>query len=815
MQCAAGPAQLGRAAFNTPAFRQTPGRPASAAVLGLGSRSLHSVSGTSRPLSQLPGLTQWSGLRRQVLPRDAAQPGGSAGSNSEQDKQRQAANNSSSSSSQGSHDNPALEFPLLLASSLSHVNRQYIKMRRRRKWWNKLGGYPKVPSENMDHLPEPAVELWQKVLPLGMIFFCASFNLTILQSLKDSIMVTAGGAEVLPFLASCCVLPASVAFFVLYGKLVAHLPEKAVFYAAVTPLLGYYALFAAAIYPIAGSLHPLELMAKIAPSVPVGLHGLLKVVGNWTYSLFFCMAELWGAVVISVLFWSLANEVCTVDEAKAVYPFMAIGANIALVAAGCYIRLVNHTLSTTVAGDTQLLSLRVLIGTVMAMTGAMFAAKAFIDAKVLQPALKSADGAAAAAGGGAAKPAGKKKKSKGSFGEGIAVLKKSPKIRNLALLVMSYGVGHRLFEFAWKGQLRLLYPTVQGYQSVLADVATYTGMLTLASMVVSRLVFQHAGWGVAASVTPAVMGVAGTMFFAGTLLAGLPSLSPEMAATIAGIGATAGVVTQVFARASKYSLFDPAKEMVYIEMDADEKKQGKAAVDLVGSQIGKSGASWITQAFLLGCGSIAAAMPFTGVVFAGVIITWIKATLGLHSQMQEVEKARLAQQQQQQAAAAAALGAGGAAAAAVGVAVGAAGVPAAAAAGGEFTEPDEESDSSNSSSRVGSPSDQAAAESSEDASGHGAAYSSHAVAAASSHVNGSSSSSSHGVHASSSSGSLESYVAAAVNGQLQQSGKAGSASSVNGGSGAQFNVNGHGVNGLDDGQQLNGAAKELSKVKLQ
>lgn len=38
-----------------------------------------------------------------------------------------------------------------------------------------------VPSENMDHLPEPAIELWQKVVPLGMIFFCASFNLTILQ----------------------------------------------------------------------------------------------------------------------------------------------------------------------------------------------------------------------------------------------------------------------------------------------------------------------------------------------------------------------------------------------------------------------------------------------------------------------------------------------------------------------------------------------------------------------------------------------------------------------------------------------------------
>ena len=41
----------------------------------------------------------------------------------------------------------------------------------------------------------------------------------------------------------------------------------------------------------------------------------------------------------------------------------------------------------------------------------------------------------------------------------------------------------------------------------------------------------------------------------------------------------------MFARSSKFSLFDPAKEMVYIEMPAEEKRQGKAAVDLVGSQV--------------------------------------------------------------------------------------------------------------------------------------------------------------------------------------------------------------------------------------
>jgi len=520
--------------------------------------------------------------------------------------------------------NKVFKLPLEIASTLSKEDAHYLEKRSRKRWWRKMS-FPKVPTDTLEDAEHPPLSLWLKVLPLGAIFFGASFNLAILQSLKDSIMVTTAGAETLPFLASFVVLPSSLGFFLLYGKLVETLPSRMIFYVAIMPLVLFYLFFTAVLYPNHMALHPMWLVDAASQFMPQGLMGLVKVAQYWTFSLFYCAAELWGSVVISVLFWSLANEVCTISEAKSVYPLMGIAANVALVLSGNFVKLVN----TQIAVGNTYVSLCWLVGGILTMTSFMALAKGILDRFVIGP-YCSLDPTTAS------KP---KQKKKGNLAQSFSIIKESPKISNLAILVMSYGISHRLFEFAWKASLRALYPTAQAYQTVLADVAIATGWATITFMILGKFVFQYLGWGAAASATPVAMLTTGGVFFGLSLAAGAANMTVfgMDPSTLAFVGVAAGAVTQVFARSSKFSLFDPAKEMVYIEMSKEEKSKGKAAVDLIGSQIGKSGGAWVTQALLLITGSMTASLPIIASVFLVVIVSWLNAIRNLGAMIKKEE----------------------------------------------------------------------------------------------------------------------------------------------------------------------------------
>ena len=53
------------------------------------------------------------------------------------------------------------------------------------------------------------------------------------------------------------------------------------------------------------------------------------------------MSDLWGSVILSLVFWGFANDIMKVTEAKRFYSLLGVGANLALLVSGPLIILVS------------------------------------------------------------------------------------------------------------------------------------------------------------------------------------------------------------------------------------------------------------------------------------------------------------------------------------------------------------------------------------------------------------------------------------------------------------------------------------------
>ena len=181
--------------------------------------------------------------------------------------------------------------------------------------------------------PVHAFEL-KKLIPMLMLFFLILFNYTVLRDTKDVLVVTAAGAEAIPFLKVWGVLPFAVLFMFVYAKMSNTLSKPALFYTTVIPFIVFFALFSTVLYPLRDQLHPNQFCDYLQTVLPKGFAGLIGILRCWTYSLFYIMAELWGSVALSLLFWGFANDITKVKESKRFYNLFGLGANFSLLAAG-------------------------------------------------------------------------------------------------------------------------------------------------------------------------------------------------------------------------------------------------------------------------------------------------------------------------------------------------------------------------------------------------------------------------------------------------------------------------------------------------
>ncbi|KAF3361519.1 ADP,ATP carrier protein 1 [Chlamydiales bacterium STE3] len=473
----------------------------------------------------------------------------------------------------------------------------------------------------------------RNLVPMLLMLFLICFNYSILRTIKDVILVTAAGAEVIPFIKVWAIFPMAILVTLIFTQLSNKFTQEKVFYFMVSGFLAFYAFFAFFLYPAREAMHCNQLADYLQQILPAGCKGMIFMLRYWSFTAFYVMSELWSTSIMTVLFWGLANEITKLTEAKRFYSVLSIGSNFASIAAGIIAGQVTHLEGITgllIGKDSWEQALMILVSLIVISGIITMLIYRWMSVNVLNSSSQELDGEE--------KPIFKQKE-RLSLREGLSYVLRSNYLTCIAVIVVSYNLVINLVDVVWKDQLGLLYPSKTEYNDHLSHLLIMQGVLsTLLAVAMSQLINLF-GWTKTALITPIVMlitclGFFGFLFFQNQItdlaLFSFLGMSPL------AIAVYFGSIQNATIKAAKYSVFDATKEMSYIPLSHECKLQGKTAIDGIGSRFGKFGGSVIHQLLLLFFVTVGSSAPIVATILIGVIAIWIVAVRALGRQFAEL-----------------------------------------------------------------------------------------------------------------------------------------------------------------------------------
>lgn len=529
---------------------------------------------------------------------------------------------------------------------------------------------PSSPSSSPLH--HARVFLRESLLfPLMSMYFVMLLINTILRDTKDTMLVNSvAGVAAIPILKSWVTIPTSFAFFVAYSKLV-HSPSlspRGKFVTILFSFAGFFTVFALGVYPLRKYVSPRAWAQSVRAHShkESGLGTFASTLEEWTLGLFYIVCELWSSAVCQLVFWGVANDVMTIREAKEIYPIIGAMGNFGLVVAGrllltfadrrdvdsarayLYVidkhhdriknassagmseRLIMDPLETGWAGTLFMIAMLVCVGSV-------FITVCYDDVYRRQrlyhaPVKRQEDAKDDSVRGG-------KREHSMSTWEAAQFLYHSKPLRLVTVLVASYGVSSSLIEISWKGQVKLAFESSGEYSRFMGSFWTWTGLSSMACMVLSRVMLHRLGYRVAVLFTPLVMLCAGGLFFAVAVSVALGGEEEAIQGSAKlNVAAYAGAIAVLVSKSAKYAVFDATKEMVFIPLDEESRSVGKAAIDVVAYRLSKSGGSFVLQFVLLAFGNLEGSGlgPIAG-LFLVILLAWMHTAYETGKMVQEAQ----------------------------------------------------------------------------------------------------------------------------------------------------------------------------------
>lgn len=481
-----------------------------------------------------------------------------------------------------------------------------VKSKSAQSWGQKLF-WPIFPSET------------SKVFVMIVMLSAALFNYTCLRIIKDALVMTSYGAskDVLPFLKGFFVLPATLFFVKKFWDLSDSISKKNLFYATLFPFLIFFIIFSVFVYPFVDHIHASHATIDAWQAAYPRFHYVFPVFGNIAFSLFYVCAELWGNVIISLLFWNFANAAISKEDAKRVFPVFATYSNFGLIAGGLVswffadaaIKAKKLGAGGRIDSTTAVLACVVISGIIFAYCYWL------LNERILKKEGFDINATKVT-----------KKKEKVTFAESLHMLFTSKYLMYVTILVLAYGMTANLVEVTWKGMIQALYPDSNEYKIFMCKFFVCTGISTSIIGFCCKGVVKRFGWLFGSLVTPAIMLVTSVAFYV-FILFGQYILPASIAAASIYYAIVIGSAQNILSKGAKYTLFDPTVQMAYQPLDEEQKIKGKAAVDVIGGRAGKSLGSYL-QNFVVSVVPAYQQSAFM-VLVVGLCIAWIYASIAL------------------------------------------------------------------------------------------------------------------------------------------------------------------------------------------
>lgn len=445
-----------------------------------------------------------------------------------------------------------------------------------------------------------------KFILLSTLCCILCMNYTILRNVKDTLIITTPemGIYVIPFLRTWMLMPLMLVFVKAYAMLSTRFSQSKVSYIFITLFLSYFVLFIYFLYPNEQFYRP-NAMANWMDNTHSILVPFSKILRYWSFSIYYCIAEVWGAVVILILFWGMSNRSSSLEQAKRFYSPIILIANISgIFASQVSIGISQGDLKSFLFPDLDkwgatLCALTLFVAFTTAIALGMF--YLLYRSTTMNQEQQNQK---------------KVTKEEMSLTQMVICISKNVKFWPLAMMVGAYFFCTGVMEFMWKFYLQKLYPNANQFNDFLNQTTIYISIFSvLLSLFVTGTLIRRFSWKVCAIITPLLLII--PVFF--SLMNYFFAESQEQFLMIA---VYLGAVYYSLNRICKFSFFDLSKEVACVEFSYDEQIKAKAVLDGILPKISKTSESVFMQVFLLFSIGIEALMPIILGIMLLIHLSW-------------------------------------------------------------------------------------------------------------------------------------------------------------------------------------------------